>query len=170
MISLNCEKRFFVLYALLLKPHANVRYRQSLQKLALLELECVLNAWGLDRAAPRLRLIAGEPFLVFEAGEMPEQVWRAVSGHSSICFAARLEGDALLPLERAAGSVMPDDLLTLYVAMAVTSSVPLYTCRTVLQSAKSPPLPDESVAIVCDSLERVMISGFAFFTISLFNS
>ncbi|MCI5847596.1 MAG: hypothetical protein MRZ98_08120 [Clostridiales bacterium] len=99
-----------MLYALLLKPHANVRYRQSLQKLALLELECVLNAWGLDRAAPRLRLIAGEPFLVFEAGEMPEQVWRAVSGHSSICFAARLEGDALLPLERAAGSVMPDDL------------------------------------------------------------
>jgi len=30
---------------MLLKPHPNVRYRQSLQKLALIELECILDAW-----------------------------------------------------------------------------------------------------------------------------
>ena len=35
-------------YALLLKPHANIRYRQSLEKLALIELKCMLEAWGMQ--------------------------------------------------------------------------------------------------------------------------
>ena len=52
-------------YAMLVKPHANVRYRQSLQKLALIELQCLLAAWG-QEAEPQLTGIQGEPFLVFD--------------------------------------------------------------------------------------------------------
>ena len=81
-----------MLYALLLKPHANVRYRQSLQKLALIELQCILDAWGIENANPEVRALAGEPFLVFEAGEIPGDAWSQLSGHSGICFADRLEG------------------------------------------------------------------------------
>ena len=99
-----------MLYALLLKPHANVRYRQSLQKLALIELQCILDAWGIENANPEVRALAGEPFLVFEAGEIPADAWSQLSGHSGICLAARLEGKGLIPLERSLLSPLPEDL------------------------------------------------------------
>lgn len=98
-------------YAMLLKPHPNVRYRQSLQKLALIELECILNAWNVDCEQPRVENLANEPFLVFEAQGMEEAAWRAVSAHSAICLAARLRDDgALLPIRRIPTGWMPDDL------------------------------------------------------------
>ncbi len=50
-------------YAMLLKPHPNVRYRQSLQKLALRELSCVLDAWAIEHEEPQVQSIAGETFL-----------------------------------------------------------------------------------------------------------
>lgn len=98
-------------YALLLKPHANVRYRQSLQKLALIELECMLQAWGLEDAECRFETLCGEPFLTFETDRMTEEAWREISRHSAVCFAAQaVENGALLPLERNVQSVLPDDL------------------------------------------------------------
>ena len=98
-------------YAMLLKPHPNVRYRQSLQKLALIELECILNAWNVDCEQPRVENLANEPFLVFEAQEMEEAAWRAVSAHSTICLATRLRDDgALQPIRRIPTGWMPDDL------------------------------------------------------------
>ena len=57
-------------YALLLKPHANVRYRQSLQKLAVIELQCMLQAWGMEDALPRFEPLHGEPFLIFDTEKM----------------------------------------------------------------------------------------------------
>lgn len=100
-----------MLYALLLKPHANVRYRQSLQKLSRIELECMLQAWNLQASVPEIREIAGEPFLVFSAEKMPEAAWRAISRHSSICLAASLtEEGALLPIPRHSVSTLPDEL------------------------------------------------------------
>lgn len=98
-------------YALLLKPHANVRYRQSLQKLALIELECMLCAWGMEEVKPQLQLLAGEPFAVFETERMTQEAWREISRHSAICLAAEITQDGLLrPLERNVRSVLPDDL------------------------------------------------------------
>ena len=87
-------------YALLLKPHANVRYRQSLQKLAKIELECMLSAWGMENVTAEWTELSGEPFLVFETNEMTKEAWHEISRHSSICLAAQvLEGGALLPGE-----------------------------------------------------------------------
>jgi len=98
-------------YALLLKPHANVRYRQSLEKLAKIELECMLQAWGLEDAVVSVQEMAGEPFLTFETEQMTEAAWKEISRHSSICLAAQVgEGDALLPLVRHVQGVLPDDL------------------------------------------------------------
>ena len=80
-------------YAMLLKPHPNVRYRQSLQKLALIELECILDAWHVTCDRPRMAYLANEPFLVFEAQELNEAAWAAISRHSAICLAAQLRDD-----------------------------------------------------------------------------
>lgn len=98
-------------YALLLKPHANVRYRQSLQKLALIELQSALLAWGMEDACPTLETASGEPFLIFESERMTKEAWRAISRHSAICLAAeRLENGLLRPLERNVETALPDDL------------------------------------------------------------
>lgn len=98
-------------YALLLKPHANVRYRQSLQKLALIELQCMLQAWGLEDALPCFETLCGEPFMTFETEKMTEGAWREISRHSAVCLAAQvLENGALVPLERHVQGVLPDDL------------------------------------------------------------
>lgn len=98
-------------YALLLKPHANVRYRQSLEKLAKIELECMLQAWGLEDAVVSVQEMADEPFLTFETEQMTEDAWKEISRHSCVCLAAQaLEGGALIPLQRNVQGVLPDDL------------------------------------------------------------
>lgn len=98
-------------YALLLKPHANVRYQQSLQKLALIELQAMLCAWGMGDCAATVEWLHGEPFLTFEAGALSPQAWREISGHSAVCLAAQLlEDGSLRLLERRREAVMPDDL------------------------------------------------------------
>ena len=98
-------------YAMLLKPHPNARYRQSLEKLALLELESMLAAWNVPHTEPRVEAIAGEPFLTFESDELEGEVWRALARHSAICMAARLlEGGLLKPIFREQGGFLPDDL------------------------------------------------------------
>lgn len=84
-------------YCLLLKPHANARYVQSLQKLALAELKCTLNAWNIPGPA-FLADIAGVSFLSFEADALPEHAWEMISRHSAVCFAACMEGALLRPI------------------------------------------------------------------------
>ena len=98
-------------YALLLKPHANVRYRQSLQKLALIELKSMLMAWGMEQIEPEWQSIAGEPFLTFETDAMTDEAWREISRHSAACMAAEvLDGGLLKPIEWNVQNVLPDDL------------------------------------------------------------
>ena len=101
----------FLRYALLLKPHANVRYRQSLEKLAKIELDCMLQAWGLEDTSVCMQEMAGEPFLCFETEKMTDEAWAEISRHSSVCLAAQvMEDGALAPLVRNVRSVLPDDL------------------------------------------------------------
>ncbi len=98
-------------YALLLKPHANVRYQQSLQKLALIELRAMLRAWGMGEASATVQELCGEPFLTFEADALSPRAWRDISGHSAVCLAAEARADGTLRLlERRREAAMPDDL------------------------------------------------------------
>lgn len=96
-------------YAMLLKPHANTRYRQSLQTLALTELDCCLRAWGLLGGA-ELCDIAGEPFVAFDAEDLTPEMWRSLSSHSGCCFAAQVRDGALIPVERTGRRYLPDEL------------------------------------------------------------
>lgn len=111
LVKYSCEKRFFVRYAMLLKLHPNARYHESLGKLALIELTCILEAWGLQNAKPRVELLAAEPFLIFEAEEMTNGAWRALSRHSAICLAGELlVENAIRPVQREIANVLPNDL------------------------------------------------------------
>lgn len=97
-------------YVMLLKPHSNVRYRHSLEKLAMTELSCVLNAWKLP-SNTELRSLGGEPFLVFSAPELTVPQWRDISANAGCCFAAELREDgSLAPLPRAGRSYYPEEL------------------------------------------------------------
>lgn len=102
-------KRKCVQYALLVKPHANTRYTQSLQKLAIAELQCLLAAWDVT-AEPSWTEIAGTPFVTFEAEELSPLAWQAVSGHSALCFASVREGIFLRPIPLTNRRYLPDDL------------------------------------------------------------
>lgn len=105
----NCEKGFFVRYVMLLKPHANIRYRQSLRTLAMTELACGMKAWGLQ-GEPSLTELGGKPFLSFEADNLSPEAWRFLSGHSGCCLAAEWREGALYPLARGGGGYFPDEL------------------------------------------------------------
>lgn len=96
-------------YVLLLKPHSNIRYRQSLQTLALTELRCCLRAWGVD-AQPELCRMGGEPFVAFESPLLPEEAWRAIAGNAGCCFAAEEKNGALYPLDRSERPYYPEEL------------------------------------------------------------
>lgn len=96
-------------YAMLLKPHANPRYRQSLHTLALRELSCTLNAWGIE-AEPACIQLGGEGFLTFETDEMTPEAWAAVSANAGCCFACEMQGGALFPKARTGPSYLPNEL------------------------------------------------------------
>lgn len=96
-------------YCLLLKPHANARYAQSLQKLALAELQCTLDAWNIPGSA-FLADIAGVSFLSFEADALPENAWEMISRHSAVCFAACMENALLRPIQMERDDYLSEDL------------------------------------------------------------
>lgn len=96
-------------YAMLLKAHSNVRYEQSLQKLALRELECSLDALGLN-TSPFVRTVAGESFLCFDSDELSADELRVISAHSGICLLGALEGDSLRLIQRQRYAYLPREL------------------------------------------------------------
>lgn len=84
-------------FALLVKSHANVRYAQSMQLLALRECECMLEALG-HTAKLYWDTLAGNSFLIMETEVMDDQAWSYLSRHSAISFAGLRDGDWLKPL------------------------------------------------------------------------
>ncbi|MEF9879784.1 MAG: hypothetical protein RSE58_03365 [Clostridia bacterium] len=80
-----------------------------MQKLALIELECLLEAWDFN-VQPQLTSIQDEQFLTFETQHMTDDAWHALSCHSGICLAAELQDNALIPLLRHKAQYLPDDL------------------------------------------------------------
>lgn len=97
-------------YAMLLKPHSNVRYRHSLEKLAMTELSCILNAWKIP-VSPELLSLGGEPFLVFSAPAFTARQWSEISANAGCCFAAEWREDGtLVPMVRTGRSYYPEEL------------------------------------------------------------
>ena len=96
-------------YVLLLKAHANARYAQSIQKLASIECESLLQSVGVD-AKPYMETIAGQPFLAFDSEPLDDEAWRVLSRHSMAAFAAERQGELLRPLCLKPVRYLPDDL------------------------------------------------------------
>lgn len=81
-------------YALLLWPHANIRYMEALHKLAKAELGCLLDALGITATIRPLSL-GGAPFLSFESDPLDETAQAALSSLSSF-YLCCLEADGRL--------------------------------------------------------------------------
>lgn len=84
-------------YALLLWPHANIRYMDSLKKLALNELLCLFKSLSLD-CMPRYETLGGAPFLVFEAEPLDERALSRLCTHSSMYMLMEKNGETLTPI------------------------------------------------------------------------
>lgn len=65
-------------YVIQLMPHANIRYMDSLKKLATNELVCMLSALNIN-ATPTLETYGGAPFLVFESVPLSQSALRQLS-------------------------------------------------------------------------------------------
>ena len=96
-------------YSMLIKPHANIRYQQSLQSLALTELFCVLKSWGVE-SVPRLETMGGKPWLTFEADALPEGAWPVISANAGCCMAAEEKDGWLRPVEGGLPAYYPEEL------------------------------------------------------------
>ncbi|HNW87074.1 MAG TPA: hypothetical protein PLP25_02515 [Candidatus Limiplasma sp.] len=96
-------------FALLVKSHANVRYAQSLLKLATLECKCLLYAFNAT-AEVRVEMLGGSPFLILETEEMDEEHWGYLSRHSAISFAAVKQEEWLRPLPLKPPAYLEPDL------------------------------------------------------------
>ncbi len=96
-------------FALLVKPHANTRYAQSLQKLATLECECLLHALNV-KAKVSMEWLGGAPFIIVESDALNNEGWAYLSRHSGIAFAAEREGVCLRPLMLQQAAYLEADL------------------------------------------------------------
>ena len=96
-------------YAFLIKPHANARYALSMEKLALIEMQCLLL-----KIAPQATVwqenLAGARFMIIETEPIDERGWKILSGHSGVCFAAQKDGELLKPMQLHQAASMPADL------------------------------------------------------------
>ena len=96
-------------YTMLLKPHSNVRYQQSLLTLAMTELRCALKCFGIA-AEPELITLGGKNWLSFEAENLSEEAWHHISSNAGCCMNAERNGEWLRPLEGGIPCYYPDEL------------------------------------------------------------
>ncbi len=84
-------------YAFAIKPHANARYALSMDKLALIEMQCLLSALNAQATVTQEKL-AGTRFILIETEPIDDRGWKLLSSHSGIYFAALKDGEWLKPL------------------------------------------------------------------------
>lgn len=85
-------------YALMLTPHPNIRYRESLKALARAEVSALLSRLGME-TEPYLWEAGGSVFLCFDAPAMDEAGWALLSTASGVCFFAERREGGLVPLD-----------------------------------------------------------------------
>lgn len=109
-------------YCFQLLPHANIRYRASLESLGRAELECLLKAVGLSFDV-RMESIGGCAFLCFDAPELTAEQLALLGRHSAAWLLCVKEGQLLRPLDRAGEDYLPADLAEVLKYKGKTSAV-----------------------------------------------
>ena len=90
--------------------HPNIRYRQSLGRLACCELQCMLEALGVF-CEVETESLGNATFLTFSCRELTESELRYLSGHSALSLLAeRPERTLLRPLPAAFRGTLDEDL------------------------------------------------------------
>ena len=102
-------------YAFLLTPHANVRYRASIARIACAELTMMLAALGRAQDTVCEGEIGGAPALVLETQrEIAKREWALLAQQSSVyLFFERREDGALWPIARDHPAYVGEDLASL---------------------------------------------------------
>ncbi len=109
-------------YCFQLYPHANIRYRESLQALGRAELACLLDACGVE-ADIQVQKFGGCTFLTFETDALTNQQWAVLCRHSATLMICRKEDDVLIPLEKPEPMYLPEDLAELLKYKGKTSAM-----------------------------------------------
>ena len=98
-----------MVYSFGLVKHANVRYRESMNRLSRCELTAMLNALSID-CEVQLESLGGADFLSFDCRALSESELAFLSGHSSVFFLAEKEGGLLRPLPFGRKDYLEEDL------------------------------------------------------------
>ena len=109
-------------YCIQLLPHANIRYRASLESLGLAELDCLLGALGLSREI-RVESIGGCAFLAFDGEPLAADQLALLARHSAGWLLCEKEGPLLRPLDKPALDYLPADLAEVLKYKGKTSAV-----------------------------------------------
>lgn len=139
------------MYAFLLYPHQNVRYRQSLLQLAQEELTMTLAALGRP-AEVRACQMGGAQFLTFDTPKLTERDVRMLSQLASVYVMFTMEDGQMTPMESLHPQYIGEDLPALLKYKGKTNEMFTDTMLTMaLASSAFMPVHDSQL-VVCDPM------------------
>ncbi len=98
-----------MVYTFGLTKRANIRYRDSMNRLSLCEMKAMLKALSID-CEVRLASFGGADFLAFECRTLSEQELSWLYGHSSVSFLSENTDGFLRPLSFERNDYLAEDL------------------------------------------------------------
>ena len=140
-----------MIYAFLLYPHANIRYRQSLLQLAVQELSMTLSALGREAEVVPQKM-GGAIFLTFEAAKLTERDMRMLSQLASVYMLFEMEDGKLTTLERTHPNYVGEDLPALLKYKGKTNEMFTDTMLTMALAASAFMPVHDSQLVVCDPM------------------
>ena len=140
-----------MIYAFLLYPHANIRYRQSLLQLAVQELSMTLSALGRETEVVPQKM-GGAMFLTFEAAKLTERDMRMLSQLASVYMLFEMEDGKLTTLERTHPNYVGEDLPALLKYKGKTNEMFTDTMLTMALAASAFMPVHDSQLVVCDPM------------------
>lgn len=138
-------------YAFLLYPHANIRYRQSLEKLAVGELSMTLRALGRNSEV-KVCPMGGATFLTFDAQKLTARDVRMLSQLACVYVMFTMEDGQLVPMESQHPQYVGEDLPALLKYKGKTNEMFTDTMLTMALAASDYMAVHDSQLIVCDPL------------------
>ena len=111
-----------MVYTLGLAKHANIRYRDSLNRLHRCELISMLHAISAD-CEVAVESLGGADFLTFECRSLSARELSWISSHSSVAFVAERINGLLRPLEFSDNKYLDEDLPEILKYKGKTSAV-----------------------------------------------
>lgn len=138
-------------YAFLLYPHANIRYRQSLEKLAVCELSMTLRALGRESEV-KVCPMGGATFLTFDAQKLTARDVRMLSQLACVYVMFTMEDGQMVPVESQHPQYVGEDLPALLKYKGKTNEMFTDTMLTMALAASDYMAVHDSQLIVCDPM------------------